>query len=116
MSKDIEKYDPIFNISEADKAVAKYLTPWTPSGLLIIIYLFIILLHSVHAHTALAGDAQGTGSVVARHVQWSLCMRACLQGQSVLGRPHARSRCVLRACVHGCHRGNIISTGTFSSI
>jgi hypothetical protein len=34
MSTDIEKYDPIFNISEADEAVAKYLTPWTPSGLL----------------------------------------------------------------------------------
>ncbi len=66
MSTDIEKYDPIFNISEADKAVAKYLTPWTPSGPYY--NLFIILLHSVHTHTALAG--QGTGSVVAR-------IRAC---------------------------------------
>jgi hypothetical protein len=39
MSTEIEKYDPIFNISEADKAVAKYLTPWTPSGLFCFIYL-----------------------------------------------------------------------------
>jgi hypothetical protein len=32
MSTDIDHYDPIFNISEADQAVAKFLTPWTPSG------------------------------------------------------------------------------------
>ena len=36
MSVDID-YDPIFNISEADQAVAKLLTPWTPSGASIII-------------------------------------------------------------------------------
>jgi hypothetical protein len=101
MSKDIEKYDPIFNISEADKAVAKYLTPWTPSGLLNYnLFIYYIIAQRARTHRACwrrAGDRLGgraTRAMVAVHAcvlagpecAWASARKVSVRAQSVCAR------------------------------
>jgi len=86
MSTDIDHYDPIFNISEADQAVAKFLTPWTPSG----------------RAGSLPIAAQGNGGAARRCACGAVAVHACvLVGSTCVPAKSATTHRAALLCCHG---------------